>query len=254
LNSRNEQPLETIALSSGGYVLPSLVNTAPGIQTGQLARCDAAYNVLWRYQLPPLPTPNAYNVFQEIHELADGTLLALVGSRDMQRIFWLYRFDAATGVLLASYPFTLTTPAIVVGVAHLLPIASDSTFLVVGGSRLSSNSTQIGGIYVARVRVSGLPRVVAPSLPLATRPGAGTGLPLGLYPNPARDAVTVALPVRPGPGTLELLDALGRSVRWQPVGAAPQQVHWPLAGLAPGLYAVVLRGLGGMATRRLVVE
>ena len=255
VNSRNEQPLETIALrDGGGYVLPSLVGTPAFRQTGQLTRLDANYNVLWRYQLPTLPTPNAYNVFQQVRELADGTLLALVGSRDMQRTFWLYRFRASTGALLASYAFTPTTPAIVVGVAQLLPVAVDSTLLVVGGSRPSSTLTQVGPIYVARLRVPGLPRVVTPALPLAARTGSAAGLVLGLYPNPARDAVTIELPARPATGQLELRDALGRLVRTQPVGARPQVVRWPLAGLAPGLYAVLLRGPGGSGVRRLVVE
>lgn len=172
--SRNEQPVETIALSGGsGYVLPSLVNTPSGAQTGQLTRLDANYNVLWRHQLPVLPTPNAYNVFQQVRELADGTLLALVGSRNMQRTFWLYRFRAATGALLASYAFTPATPAIVVGVSQLLPVASDSTLVVVGGSRPSSNTTQVGGIYVARLRVPGLPRVLTLALLLGDPAGCG---------------------------------------------------------------------------------
>ena len=112
----------------------------------------------------------------------------------------------------------------------------------------------MGPIYVARLRVPGLPRVVTPALPLAARTGSAAGLVLGLYPNPARDAVTIELPARPATGQLELRDALGRLVRTQPVGAGPQVVRWPLAGLAPGLYAVLLRGPGGSGVRRLVVE
>ena len=66
--------------------------------------------------------------------------------------------------------------------------------------------------------------------------------------------VTIDLPTRPGAGQLELRDVLGRRVRTQAVGAGPQVVRWPLVGLAPGLYAVVLRGAGGNGVRRLVVE
>ena len=53
---------------------------------------------------------------------------------------------------------------------------------------------------------------------------------------------------------LELRDALGRLLRAEAVGPGAQVLRWPVAGLAPGLYAVVLRGAGGAAVRRLAVE
>ena len=221
---------------------------------GQLTRIDVNYNVLWRYQLPVYSSGGNYLKFTQVRELADGTLLALVRPFIHERTFWLYRFNAATGALLNVYPFTSAFGTVQLYPSHLLPVAADSTLLVVGGSRPSSTLTQVGGIYVARLRVPGLPRVVAPALPLAVRAGSAAGLVLGLYPNPARDAVTIELPARPATGQLELRDALGRLVRTQPVGARPQVVRWPLAGLAPGLYAVLLRGPGGSGVRRLVVE
>lgn len=249
----NSQPLDAIALTGGGYVLPSVVN-APTIQTGQITCVDNNYNVLWRYQLPITGGTNAdIRQFMQVRELADGTLVALVGLVSSSRTFWLYRFSAATGALLAVYPFTSPLSTLQLYPAHLLPVASDSSLLVVGGSRVVG-TTQAGGIYVARLRVPGLPRVVVPALPLAARAGGAAAPAFALYPNPASGAVTVELPARFGAGRLELRDALGRLVRAQAVGAGPQALRWSLVGLAPGLYAVVLRGPGGAAVRRLAVE
>ena len=90
-----------------------------------------------------------------MRELTDGTLLALVRPFIHERTFWLYRFNAAFGTV-QFYP------------SHLLPVAADLSLVVVGGSRPNSTN-QVGPIYVARLRVPGLPRVVAPALPLAAR-------------------------------------------------------------------------------------
>ena len=68
----------------------------------------------------------------------------------------LYRFNAATGALLNVYPFTSAFGTVQFYPSHLLPVAADSS-LVVGGSRPNSTN-QVGPIYVARLRVSGLLR------------------------------------------------------------------------------------------------
>ena len=251
-NNYNNQPLDAIALTGGGYALLSRVTTTQSSRNTfeQLARVDANYNVLWRYQLPLYGSGADFLSFMQARELGDGTLVALVRPFYPNRTFWVYRFNAATGALLNVYPFTSAFGTLQLSPSHLLPVVADSTLLVVGSSQVAG-TTQVGGIYVARLRVPGLPRVVTPALPLAARPGAAM-LAFALYPNPAHDAVTVALPAGSGPGQLELRDALGRLVRTQDAGTAPGR--WSLAGLAPGLYAVVWRGVGGTTVRRLAVE
>ena len=74
-----------------------------------------------------------------------------------------------------------------------------------------------------------------------------------LYPNPAHGAATLRLPTTPpAPCTLTLHDALGRRV-WQGQ-ASGSATDIPLAGLAPGVYALQIGSAAGTVTRRLVVE
>ncbi|WP_201986728.1 T9SS type A sorting domain-containing protein [Hymenobacter rubidus] len=248
----NNQPLDAIALRQGGYVLPSMVN-ASSTQTGQLTRVDAAFNVLWRYQLP-ITGSSAADIREvtQVRELADGTLVALVRLQYPGRTFWLYRLNATTGALLAIYPFVSAYSTLQLHPAHLLAVAADSTLLVVGSSQVAGTA-QVGGIYVARLRVPGLPRVVTPALPLAPRPGRAS-VAFALYPNPAHDAVTVDVPAGSGAGGLELRDALGRRVRAQAMRSGAPPVQWSLTDLTPGLYVVVWHSAHGTAMQRLTVE
>lgn len=73
---------------------------------------------------------------------------------------------------------------------------------------------------------------------------------LALAPNPATEATRLTLPADPSPRLVQLLDALGREVRRQPVAANVTFVDLPLAGLTAGVYVVRC----GLATKRLLVE
>lgn len=73
---------------------------------------------------------------------------------------------------------------------------------------------------------------------------------LEVYPNPARRVVEVRT-AQAGPVTVQLLDALGRSVRTQPLGAGQTQVD--LGGVAPGSYTLLVRQGEARSYRRLVV-
>jgi endonuclease I len=91
--------------------------------------------------------------------------------------------------------------------------------------------------------------------PLAVR-GPGTAGQLELYPNPATGRVSLRLPgAATRSATIEVLDALGRTVRQftAPVGEATAATL-ELAGLPAGLYAVRLRTAAGLYLGRLVVE
>ena len=94
---------------------------------------------------------------------------------------------------------------------------------------------------------------------LATRP-AGPLASLSLWPNPARAAAAVQVQVPAVPGatraTLTLLDALGRTVRTQrlALAVAGGRAEVSVAGLAPGLYRLLVQADGQQANRALVVE
>jgi hypothetical protein len=86
----------------------------------------------------------------------------------------------------------------------------------------------------------------------AARP-ATAGLALQAYPNPASGTATVVLPT--GGGRLDVLDALGRTVRRQALPAAAGPCAVPLQGLAPGLYQLrATLGNGQLAHTALQVQ
>lgn len=82
----------------------------------------------------------------------------------------------------------------------------------------------------------------------ATAPAAG--LDFRLWPNPARQQLTVALPA--GPAHLTIRDALGRTVLSQQTTAATTTLE--LAALRPGYYTIQAEHAAGSSIRRLVVE
>lgn len=99
------------------------------------------------------------------------------------------------------------------------------------------------------------------ALPTAATPGMTTRTAgLRVLPNPATGHVIVQVPSLPSngaaPGTLTLLDALGRPVRTATINLATTDTTYPLdlTGLAPGLYLLRLEAGGTTATQRLVVE
>ena len=91
----------------------------------------------------------------------------------------------------------------------------------------------------------------------ATRPALSAES-IALFPNPAHTATTVRLPAVPGAATatLTLLDGLGRTVRRQQVAlpAAGAAAEVSVAGLAPGLYRLLVQAGGQQASRALAVE
>jgi hypothetical protein len=116
----------------------------------------------------------------------------------------------------------------------------ESAPMTAGTFTLSGSGQQ--DIFVGRVG----------SIPLAT----AAGLPrvaLSAYPNPARGQTTIALEPGPG-GVATVVDALGRTVREQVVGAGTRQLVLHLVGIPAGVYRVLLTGTGQRRTVPLVVE
>lgn len=83
----------------------------------------------------------------------------------------------------------------------------------------------------------------------AASPAAGPG---SLYPNPAADVLTLALPAGRADATVRVYSPTGQTVLTQTLtGAAPSQ-RLDTSRLAPGLYQVQLEGSGRTETRKFV--
>ncbi len=93
---------------------------------------------------------------------------------------------------------------------------------------------------------------------LAARPaGAGAGLALAVFPNPARGRAATLRATVPaaGPARVAVRDALGRVRGRAELAAAAGANAWPLAlPAAPGLYLVEVTCSGRTGRLRLVVE
>lgn len=85
---------------------------------------------------------------------------------------------------------------------------------------------------------------------LATAPAAAPARP-ALYPNPARDYLTVELPAGASAGQLTIRDLSGQSVL-QASLHGPTRL--PIGHLAKGLYAVVVESQATVSVEKLVVE
>ena len=252
-------------LRDGGFVLAGLVDSAnTGYFRPFLARLDRNLNLVWSYRYRAQPALN--QLFTQPHELADGSLVAVMSTVQSGRgyPFWLMRFGAA-GQVLNTYAFT---PQVLppynsvnrfgyfgrpVGLEPL----SDSTLVLASGFSDATSSR----IYLAHLRVPGLPRVIdshyLPPALLATRPGQPATPGLQLFPNPASESVTLRclLPAGATLAHLEVHDALGRLVHSQPLQLTSGEASFPVREFPPGLYQVRLRlSNGTQATGKLAVS
>ncbi|TLM88544.1 T9SS type A sorting domain-containing protein [Hymenobacter jeollabukensis] len=106
-----------------------------------------------------------------------------------------------------------------------------------------TDDNTLGFVDYLPFRVSG-PLAIRTARPLA----------LEVYPNPARDAVTLQAPA-PGRVQVSLLDAAGRVVQQRTLTATPDgRAALPLTNLKAGLYLYRAEQGGHTATGRLLVE
>ena len=98
------------------------------------------------------------------------------------------------------------------------------------------------------------PGPVSSAAPLATR-SADDDAAAPLYPNPARDYVTIPLPAGADAAQIEVRDALARRVAGATLAttAGQREVRLPLGGLPGGVYSVTVQRGGVRDVRRLVV-
>ena len=117
-----------------------------------------------------------------------------------------------------------------------------------GGLVIGGNFTTVGG----QDRPA-LARLTAPNVLSATAPPAVAER-TAAWPVPARGTLFVAPAPTAHPQTLELLDALGRTVRQQPLraGGAPAQVS--VETLPAGLYLLRVHYAEGTVSRRVQVQ
>lgn len=82
--------------------------------------------------------------------------------------------------------------------------------------------------------------------------GARPPAALSAWPSPARGTLHLRLDAPARPGTVQLVDGLGRVVYTQPVSQAEMVI--PTADVRPGVYLLRVNYATGPVTRRIVVE
>lgn len=110
--------------------------------------------------------------------------------------------------------------------------------------------TGLGAAALKTVHLS-LVRLTNVLLGLPPEAGGTRSAPLVVFPNPARESLTLRRPTAQA-ATATLLDLLGRPIRQWSLTAAEQRV--PLAGVPAGAYVVRVVSADGAQTRRVVVE
>ena len=269
LTATGSQDALLCKLSPTGTVLWAQAVGGPGQAFGTAVAADAAGNALMGGYYGAVPnTPNAFGNLYVARFTPQGVRVfdqqtAVVNSTGIGHTIKSVAFDGRGGyyvagslqgtatfgattlntanycVFVARYndqntpvwasQTTNATPSDFSTLARLVTDASGRATLV----GISSGNVQFGSFSTTSTAQAFVAELSAGGVLTASRSRAA-GLALQAYPNPASGNATIALPV--GGGQLELLDALGRTVRRQALPATAGPCAVPLAGLAPGLY------------------
>lgn len=160
-------------------------------------------------------------------DTTDRGFNAILGNGNGGTVYDLYNNNATTDTIWAENNWWGTNVATDIE-AHIVHNLDNATF---------------GFVDFRPFRTNGI---------LANR--AARPLALEVYPNPARDAVTLQAPAA-GPVSVSLVDAAGRVVRQQRLTAtADGRAALPLQGVKAGLYLYRAEQGGRTATGRLLVE
>lgn len=164
--------------------------------------------------------------------------------------FALVQFTPA-GVPQRTLPVTSPMSRFAFNSTRVAVSATDDPFLVIpvatAGSQFGS-LPRVDLLYPGGVTLA----VAKAGLLLGTAPAAGPAAAFELFPNPARESVTLSASGLAG-GIVHLIDALGRTC-WQGTTGSDARTSIPLAALAPGLYVVrVTRPDGRSVNQRLTV-
>ncbi len=234
-------------LSDGGYLITAEVDTFTSSSNnpaalGMVVKVNANLQRVWHYINHQVPK-NVF--FSESRELQDGTLLVLAYTRNgatsrRNNEFFFYRFSAA-GTLLNVYTFTssLATQMEAITLNEL----SDSTFMI-GGKGLVTTSPLVVGYYVAKVKINGLPPVVAPLIINSTKEEFIVGT-YGLgqsYPNPAQETAIIpyTLPLGTKQSQIIIRDVTGREIKSYNIKPNSSSLEINLSNLPNGLYTYTL--------------
>ena len=151
-----------------------------------------------------------------------------------------------TATALANLPAGLT--------AYLYDAQTEQTLALTAGTSyaFSVTNAQVAAPLLGRFTVQ-----FAPTAPLAAT-SAALAAAVSVYPNPAREQVTLAVPGLAGTSAVrvELLNALGQVVLRQQAALPASGTHLvlPTAGLATGVYVVRLLAGPLVVTKRLTLE
>ncbi|MDO7847830.1 alpha/beta hydrolase fold domain-containing protein [Hymenobacter sp. M29] len=210
-------------------------------EAGATAAADAAFDAV------KLPNPSGLN----LATVAQGEALAING---LPVVGAPATVPLALGVpapgsyvltaaQLANYaPGALTLTDALTGTRTALAAGTRYAFSVAG--------TTAPGRFALELSAAGV---------LATSPAKALAAQLQVFPNPASGSFQVRLPLPAGtaaPAVAELTNALGQTVRRQPLSAAGQSLTGEVnvRGLAPGVYQLHLRVAGVPLVRRVVVQ
>jgi hypothetical protein len=251
-----------LSLTDGGFLVTGSVDTLQYYGLGMIVKVDSNLNLVWKYTYRS--NPFSWKMYSRVKELADGSIIALAFQYHphISNQFWIERFSA-NGQLLNSYPFTSNiTNKLDAITLEALP---DSSFIIGGGCY---NAVPVGtqltthyGLYVARVKIPGLPAALPPITPgivngLAAEQNK-TELYLGQsYPNPtsASAIIPYTLPVSTKQAQLIIRDITGREVGKYDIQKNSSSLEVQVGNLQNGLYTYTLVADGKpVATKKLAV-
>jgi hypothetical protein len=234
-----------LPLAGGDFLLACDADTVLNnrrVSQPVLVRLTRQLQVRWARRYPPQPLADRHATATAA--LADGSLLLLAYQALPQPTtsFELLRVDGSTGRLLNRYVLPSQLAQQRLTPVCLVPDPAG------GGRWLVAGSCE-RGYYLAHLDLSGLPAGVTAAPTPQPLPRA-----LQLSPNPAAERVTVRRPVGQPAATLRLVDALGRLVRTQPMGAGQTSAEVDVRSFSPGLYACQLLVAGRLVdVQRLYV-
>ena len=226
-----------IQTKDGNYVFSGVFSSSSSGYAGFIAKVDTAFNLLWYYE--DVPTNSAGARASRVAELPDSTLLFMNKDVVQMEPPYLVRLSRHGQFISRTNLYSAVCPQ-----GQLLPydwtLLPDSS-IAVCGTCIGSPSLA----YIGRFGNLTFPPVVSAEDQLQK-------LQVQLYPNPARQQVTIQLSGGATTGIMYINSVTGQQVLEQPLTAAQTQV--PLKGLLQGLYLYRVLANGQVVNGKLVVE
>jgi hypothetical protein len=250
-------------LTDGGFLITGKIDTMVNSSRkfmGIVVKVDSTLQPVWRYVKRTVSVADFW--FTKAVELTDGSVLVLTTSQlPAINYFQLSRFSA-TGTLLNTYNFPTAIASTVY--VNTLDALVDSTYLIGGEAMITPLPSYTNGLYVAKVKLYGLPPSVAPPVvpPPVIIAGTSSELPaskifLGQsYPNPtaSKAIILYEIPVSCQNAQILIRDVTGREVGNYSIRPQSKSLEVNLRNVQNGLYAYTLFVDGKpVVTRKLAV-